>query len=702
MSQQRIQFRRDTSGAWALNNPTLALGEPGYETDTRRWKIGDGNLPWLDLPWKAETGPEGPQGPQGLTGPPGNGPQGIQGEKGETGSQGPQGIQGPEGEKGEKGDAGATGSQGPQGIQGPKGDAAGINVKGTATTWPPDASPAEEDLWILPDPTPSGTPSEYDPGDGVLWNGTAWQDTGPIRGEVGPQGPQGPQGEAGETGATGPAGPQGPAGADGTDGVNGTNGTNGAPGANAVNPVFTIGTVTAGSTPSVTLGGTYPNLILNFVLPESTDSGGGGGSTPNYSTTFTQNPVGKQVIVGEQYTLTATAVTNDTGPITYQWQKKSEGSSSFVGISSTNSTSYTVPTTEVGTTTYRCYAVTLNASGYSSPAEISVVASGEPDGLVWTDSDYNRQDASGPSLSEEWSMWLRYIEGIDNAMYTAGYRSLDGMNWFENNITSSGTTYRAYKTQLPMHYINGVYTTGIIRSSNGQDFTAVDWLSDLNTYYYSATDQSQLYLSWKDSSYQYIDVIDPFGGPAETKWSHEGYSPNDGPEIWKTQFEFLDSGVVVLVDHDNIWSGVDSNEGPEWTLTKRIPFVFPPGTLERKPALLVTNDAAAPKKVIVVPTGNTVYASEDGETYTQYTLPTASEWSSCGFAVINGNPTYFLMSQSSTTTMCISNDGVNWTQQLMSPRARVYGICYHESQERWVIADRENLSPGEYGYSFNG
>ena len=256
MSQQRIQFRRDTSGAWALNNPTLAKGEPGYETDTNRWKIGDGNLPWLDLPWKAETGPEGPQGPQGLTGPPGNGPQGIQGEKGETGSQGPQGIQGSAGGKGEKGETGATGSQGPQGIQGPKGDAAGLNVKGTATTWPPDGSPAEEDLWILPNPTPSGTPSEYDPGDGVLWNGTSWQDTGPIRGEVGPQGPQGPQGESGSTGATGPAGSQGPAGSNGNDGVNGTNGTNGAPGADAVNPVFTIGTVTAGSTPNVILDGT--------------------------------------------------------------------------------------------------------------------------------------------------------------------------------------------------------------------------------------------------------------------------------------------------------------------------------------------------------------------------------------------------------------------------------------------------------------
>lgn len=706
MSQQRIQFRRDTSAAWALNNPTLALGEPGYETDTRRWKIGDGNSPWLDLPWKAETGPEGPQGPQGLTGPPGNGPQGIQGEKGETGSQGQQGIQGPAGPQGE---TGAVGSQGPQGIQGPKGDAAGLNVKGTAATWPPDDSPAEEDLWILPDPTPSGTPSEYDPGDGVLWNGTAWQDTGPIRGEIGPQGPQGPQGEAG---ATGGVGPQGPAGSNGTAGVNGTNGTNGAAGANAVNPVFTIGTVTAGSTPNVILDGTYPNLILNFVLPESTDSGGsgggGGGGTPNYSTTFTQNPVGKQVVIGETYTLTATAVTNDAGPITYQWQKKPQGSNNFTGISSTNSTSFTVPSTEPGTTTYRCYAVTLHAASYSSPAEIVVVASGEPDGKVWTDSTLDRSNAGDSKFETQWSPYVTYIEGIDDALYTSNHHSLDGMNWIKNNVVNNASgTYQAYKTPLPMHYVSGVYTTGIIRSSNGQDFEAADWLNDQYAYYYSASDGSQIYLSCRDNEYPKpnygIYVVDPFGGPEEPKWSHVGSYPiSGGPNIMYTEFDFLSNGRVILVDSDSVWTGIDGSEGPEWELTEVITFNFPPGTIERKPALLVTNDAAAPKKVIVAPTGNVVYTSEDGVTFTQYPLPTATNWSACHFAVINDIPTYFLMSQASTTTMAISNDGVNWTQQLMTPRAQVYGLCYFPPQERWVAADQDGISPVEYGYSFNG
>jgi hypothetical protein len=37
-----IKARRGTAAAWAAANPTLAVGEPGYETDTRVLKIGDG------------------------------------------------------------------------------------------------------------------------------------------------------------------------------------------------------------------------------------------------------------------------------------------------------------------------------------------------------------------------------------------------------------------------------------------------------------------------------------------------------------------------------------------------------------------------------------------------------------------------------------------------------------------------------------
>jgi len=44
-----IQFRRDTAANWTSNNPTLAAGEIGYETDTEKYKIGDGSTTWTSL-----------------------------------------------------------------------------------------------------------------------------------------------------------------------------------------------------------------------------------------------------------------------------------------------------------------------------------------------------------------------------------------------------------------------------------------------------------------------------------------------------------------------------------------------------------------------------------------------------------------------------------------------------------------------------
>jgi hypothetical protein len=47
----RILLRRDTSIQWEYNNPVLLTGEQGYETDTGRLKIGDGQSNWTDLPY---------------------------------------------------------------------------------------------------------------------------------------------------------------------------------------------------------------------------------------------------------------------------------------------------------------------------------------------------------------------------------------------------------------------------------------------------------------------------------------------------------------------------------------------------------------------------------------------------------------------------------------------------------------------------
>ena len=67
----------------------------------------------------------------------------------------------------------------------------------------------------------------------------------------------------------------------GETGDKGDTGANGRDGANAVNPNFSIGTVTTlppSSDTTVTLTGTYPNLVLNFGIPRGADGSDGGSS----------------------------------------------------------------------------------------------------------------------------------------------------------------------------------------------------------------------------------------------------------------------------------------------------------------------------------------------------------------------------------------------------------------------------------------
>lgn len=46
-----IQLRRGSSAAWKRLNPVLSVGEPGFEKDTNKLKIGDGFTPWNELPY---------------------------------------------------------------------------------------------------------------------------------------------------------------------------------------------------------------------------------------------------------------------------------------------------------------------------------------------------------------------------------------------------------------------------------------------------------------------------------------------------------------------------------------------------------------------------------------------------------------------------------------------------------------------------
>ena len=49
----QIQVRRDTATNWTNNDPTLASGEIGFETDTGKAKFGDGSTAWTSLDYFA-------------------------------------------------------------------------------------------------------------------------------------------------------------------------------------------------------------------------------------------------------------------------------------------------------------------------------------------------------------------------------------------------------------------------------------------------------------------------------------------------------------------------------------------------------------------------------------------------------------------------------------------------------------------------
>jgi len=138
----RILLRRDNAASWTYNDPVLMSGEPGYETDTGKLKIGDGQTPWSALNYYAGiTGPAGesspgatgPAGATGATGPAGTGSTGATGATGSvgaTGATGEIGATGPAGATGSTGNTGATGATGPGGASNLQ--TCEINISGTS------------------------------------------------------------------------------------------------------------------------------------------------------------------------------------------------------------------------------------------------------------------------------------------------------------------------------------------------------------------------------------------------------------------------------------------------------------------------------------------------------------------------------------------------------------------------------------------
>ena len=52
-----IQLRRDTASNWSANNPIIAEGEIGIETDTGKFKLGNGANSWSTISYGGIIGP---------------------------------------------------------------------------------------------------------------------------------------------------------------------------------------------------------------------------------------------------------------------------------------------------------------------------------------------------------------------------------------------------------------------------------------------------------------------------------------------------------------------------------------------------------------------------------------------------------------------------------------------------------------------
>jgi len=59
MTRIPFQLAHDTAALWTSNNPTLAAGEAGVETDTHKIKVGDGSTTWSSLAYAGGSGGSG-------------------------------------------------------------------------------------------------------------------------------------------------------------------------------------------------------------------------------------------------------------------------------------------------------------------------------------------------------------------------------------------------------------------------------------------------------------------------------------------------------------------------------------------------------------------------------------------------------------------------------------------------------------------
>lgn len=692
---EQILLRRGTSLEWAAANPVLGAAEIGAETDTGRFKLGDGVTTWNLLAYKSDRGLPGVAGPAGETGPAGPagpaGPRGPAGSaaaisigsvsqgtvpsatitgtsenpilnlvlpKGDTGSAGAAtsitigtvtsgttpsatfsgtapnltlSLVLPKGETGSTGPAGAQGVAGPTGPAGPQGDKGAAAVIKGIITTWPPAASP-----TLGDLWILGTtiPSGT-PSAGATGDGFLYVG-GSTTSSVQANGwlDIGQlRGPAGPQGATGATGAQGPTGPAGAQGIQGVAGSQGPAGPT---PTMTIGTVTTGAVASASITGTAPNFVLNLVLPSA--------AAAQQSTVFTIQPLSTTALVGSAVTFTATAQSTET-PVVMAWERRDVSNPSSPGswaaASGTVSNSTGAGTT---TSTLTIASVVTGDGNYQYRAKATTATVGTVYSTNATLSVLSQLNGNGDSWYQVYDTGgSRTFSGSDRIFYatlaSGAQMFVSGSAWASPSSGNVEVWYPVTGTPQPgpTAYGNGFFLRGgrgvskAWTSTDGKSWTE---RTIPNSGYYGANEIAY-------GSGQFL--LAPRGGTAGVASNETLRSTQDGitysdvttsnGTIWRNAKVWYLGGKWIAVCSDKyVYYSTNSTA---WTKANvgagTANFNFPLVSALGAEPMPVYCSYGGGKYAMVTP-GNVAWSSSDGITWTAVTLPTSADWSGIAYS----------------------------------------------------------------------
>ena len=255
----QFQFRRGTAAEWSSANPILASGEIGVETDTSKFKVGNGTDNWNTLTYGGLIGASGYSGISGYSGF-----SGISGYSGESGTSGYSGFSGISGYSGFSGISGATG----MGFTIAKTYASVATL--TADTSPTGITAGQFAIIDTGDVENSENSRLY------LWNGSVYQYTSDLSGA------QGIKGESGISGFSGFSGISGYSGFSGISGTNGESGFSGISGWSGISGYSGWSGISGASGPSTVINAT--NDTSTTTLYPVMTAAAGSNQTPKVDT----------------------------------------------------------------------------------------------------------------------------------------------------------------------------------------------------------------------------------------------------------------------------------------------------------------------------------------------------------------------------------------------------------------------------------